>query len=103
MKIELFVNGVSMFSGENVQEEISGKLERKDAFIGLYLMAKRGTPFAKIFSCQLPEKIIKVEDLPNLPEPVVKQAMALFTPTKQPQQAFSFDAVKRTVSPIVKK
>ena len=103
MKIELFVNGVSMFSGENVVEEITGKLKREDAFVGLYLMAKRGTPFAKIFSCQVPEKIVDVAELPIMPERALSQAMALFTAPTKPTQAFSFDPVKRTVSPVVKK
>ena len=94
MKIELFVNGVSMFSGENVQEEITGKVKREDAFIGLYLMAKRGTPFSKIFSCQLPEKALDIETLPILPEKVLSQAMSLFT-SKQPEKPSKILVVKK--------
>jgi len=94
MKIELLVNGVSVFSGENEKEEIGGKLKREDAFVGLYLMAKRGTPFSKIFSCQLPEKIVDVAELPIMPEKALSQAMSLFT-SKQPEKPSKILVVKK--------
>ena len=96
MKIELLVNGVSVFSGENEKEEIGGKLKREDAHIGLYLMGKKGSPFTKIFSCQLPEKVVNVKELPELPKQALSQAIALFTPMlKQPEKPSKILVVKK--------
>jgi hypothetical protein len=81
MKIRLVVNDVEVFNDENVKDEITGKVESKDLYLGLYLQGKRGTPFTKLHVSKTPD--IEPIIVGALSTEKVKQVMSFFACPKQ--------------------